>query len=337
MKARAPITTLCLVGFPGANRALATLARTAGGTRHHALASTHAASPEVTFLVDHLRAAPPRVLLLGGWADVYETFVDALAPLGTTCGVYWTSSGGQTDMSGEVPKLARVLAHTALRHRLFASADVARALGTERDGFAHLPVTIEPPTPPRARAAVRAARRTPVVSFFFPVREVRRKNVLNGILAVAGVTPRPVLWLNGLCEAPGYTELLGALGVCFEDLGWMERRRYEMAVARADVGLQPSFAETYDYVAADHLIRGVPVVASRMVPVMDALPAAVRRRMVADDADSPTTLRDLLADLLAHPQERRRLGRLAAGQVCAANGRNIAIARRLLARLTEER
>lgn len=335
MKARAPITTLCLVGFPGANRALATLARTAGGTRHHALASTHAASPEVTFLVDHLRAAPPRVLLLGGWADVYETFVDALAPLGTACGVYWTSSGGQTDMSGEVPKLARVLAHPALRHRLFASADVARALGTERDGFAHLPVTIEPP-PARTPAAVRAARRTPVVSFFFPVREARRKNVLNGIVAVAGVTPRPLLWLNGLCAAPGYTELLRALGVRFEDLGWMERRRYETAVARADVGLQPSFAETYDYVAADHLIRGVPVVASRMVPVMEALPAAVRRRMVADAADSPTALRDRLGELLAHPAERRRLGALAAQHVRAANARDVRVAQRLLARLTEE-
>ena len=334
MSARVPIATLCLVGFPGANRALATLARTAGGTRHHALASTHAASPEVRFLVDHLRAAPPRVLLLGGWADVYETFVDAMAPLGTACGVYWTSSGGQTDMSGETAKLARVLAHPALRHRLFAAGDLARALGRERDGFAHLPVTIEPPR--GVRPGARPARRTPVVSFFFPVREVRRKNVLNGLVAVAGATPRPVLWLNGLGEAPGYPQLLDALGVRFRDLGWMERRRYESAVARCDVGLQPSFAETYDYVAADHLIRGVPVVASRMVPVMEGLPAAVRRRMVADAADSPAALRDRLDDLLAHPAERRRLGALAERHVRAANARDVRIAQRLLARLTEE-
>lgn len=334
MSARVPITTLCLVGFPGANRALATLARTAGGTRHHALASTHEASPEVRFLVDHLRAAPPRVLLLGGWADVYETFVAALAPLGTACGVYWTSSGGQTDMSGETGKLAHVLAHDGLRHRLFAAADLARALGRERDGFAHLPVTIEPPRSVRMRAL--PTRRTPVVSFFFPVREVRRKNVLNGLVAVAGVTPRPVLWLNGLGEAPGYTELLDALGVRFRDFGWMERRRYESAVARCDVGLQPSFAETYDYVAADHLIRGVPVVASRMVPVMDALPAALRRRLVADAADSPAALRDLLGALLAHPAERRRLGARAAQLVHDANARHVRVAQRLLARLTEE-
>lgn len=322
------VTTLCLSGFPGANRALATLARTAGGTRHHAIASTHARSPEVRFLVDHLRGAPPRTLVFGGWADVYETFVAALAPRGTAFGVYWTSSGGQTDVSGEAEKLAGVLAHPRVRHRLFASADLARALGGRRDGVAHLPVTIEAP---RGPLAAHAPATRPVVSFFFPVREVRRKNVLNGLAAATGVECR--LWLNGLADAPGYRALLDALGLRWRDLGWMERRRYETVLRRVAVGLQPSFAETYDYVAADHLLRGVPVVASRMVPVVAALPAAVRRRMVADDADSPAALEDRLRELLARPAERRRLGRLAAAEVRAANERNVRTARRVLARL----
>ena len=108
------IFTICRKAFPGANQALVNLSQTTQQARHVALASTNPESPELQFLIWHLQETQPSLVVFGGWDPVYDVLISALASQQMRFGVYWTSSGGQTDMSQEMTKLQVVLQHEAI-------------------------------------------------------------------------------------------------------------------------------------------------------------------------------------------------------------------------------
>ena len=118
-----------------------------------------------------------------------------------------------------------------------------------------------------------------LVSLFCPPAEYRRKNILNALYALLQVVGDFSLALNGLSHDPAYAVILARLNLRFQEWGWMARERMRKNCGRLDWGMQLSFAESFNYVAAEHLLRGIPILASPMVPVMDLL----------DDADAYTT------------------------------------------------
>lgn len=111
-----------------------------------------------------------------------------------------------------------------------------------------------------------------------------RKNIANQILACSRL-PEAELHLNGLSQNPEFARLLRDLGVKYVDHGWMDRETYIKTVADMDIGLQVTFAETFNYVVVDHLLQGVPVVVSHMVPAVAWDPELAE--LVVDRADSP--------------------------------------------------
>lgn len=320
--------TFCLSGFPGAHRALATLARTTGMTRHLSIAHADAGGAEIGFFCAHLREVRPALMIVGGWSPAYEPLVETAAAVGTRTAVYWTSSGGQSGLSREIGKLAAVLEHRGVQHVLVAGGDLARALPATV--AAHLPVTLDLR---RVRANRPAQRRKANVSLFFPWREAGRKNALNALLAAALLRDRVALRLNGLSEDPEYRDLLAALRLPHRELGWMAEADYRRVLSRIDVGLQPSFAETFDYVAADHLARAVPVVASAMVPVVHGLPASVRRHLLVRNPDSAVEIAAVLERLTGDRRLGRWVGEAAAAALRRSNERNVAAAAKVIAAL----
>ncbi len=321
-----PIVSICLAAFPGAHRALASLAATTRLSRHLSIAEARPGGPEIDFFCAHLRERGPKLLILGGWSEIYDPFVEIVSQAGGQVAIYWTSSGGQTDISREVGKLDRVLRHSAVGRILCASADLAHSLRGAVDA-AHLPVTLD-----LRRAHIRGGREKacPTVSFFFPWREARRKNALNGLLAAASLGKRIRLHLNGLSEEPDYRALLETLRIPHRDLGWMEESVYRRALTRIDIGLQPSFAETFDYVAADHLARGIPVIGSMMVPAIAELPAAIRKYVVVPNPDAAGQIAERLERLAGDRDLRDRVGREGASALSRSNHHNIAAAAALL-------
>ena len=96
---------------------------------------------------------------------------------------------------------------------------------------------------------------------------------------------------------------------------------YEAAVARAQLGLQVSFAESYCYVAAEHLLAGVPV-GSAMVPALDALSPALRERLIVSSPEAVDEIREKLQFLIDRRATARRSGRRARDELLAANARD---------------
>lgn len=114
-----------------------------------------------------------------------------------------------------------------------------------------------------------------------------RKNLSNQLVACSMV-PNIELHLNGLSKRPEFAELLKSLGIKYIEHGWMAKSIYRRTIESMDVGLQVTFAETFNYVVAEHMAAGVPVVSSFMVPIVAN--EKELHPIMAQKADSPTEI-----------------------------------------------
>lgn len=331
-----PIVSLCLAAFAGADRAAVNLSLTTGLARHVTLSSSNPRGPEVAFAIAHLRERRPALVIFNGWSTVYARILAALRRQPIEFAVLWHSGPGQTDLAGEWPALSAIIGERRIAHLLFASESLQATLAPRLPNARHLPDTLaggEWNTPHPSHAAPRA-RRAQITLFAQPA-EAARKNVTGCLLALGTLRSRCCLHLNGLSRDPRYRTLLDLLRLRHRDWGWMTPQQYDAIVRRASIGLQVSFAETYGYVAAEHLARGVPVVGSPAVPVLARLSPSLRRRLVVSNPDSPSEIRDKIRFLVDHPRESAAIGARAGAESAAWNRRDItkatAVLRGLLA------
>jgi len=325
MAAETPIVSLCLAAFAGADRAAVNLSLTTGLTRHLSLASAESHGREVDFAIAHLRESRPALVLFNGWSAAYGRILAALRRQPIGCAVLWQSGPGQTDLASEWPALAAVIGERRIAHLFFASAAMHAMLAPRLRHARHLPNTLAGADwdPPRRRRSPRR-RSSAGVTLFAQPAESARKNVTGCLLALGSLRRRHALHLNGLSGEPRYRMLLDLLRLRYRDWGWMSRERYDAVVRRASVGLQVSFAETYGYVVAEHLARGVPVIGSTAVPVLARLSAPLRRRLVVANPNDAGEIRDKLRFLLDHPRAAALIGARARAEAQAWNRRDIA-------------
>jgi glycosyltransferase involved in cell wall biosynthesis len=332
---RRELVTVCFGGFPGTNRHLREIRRVTGLTRHLVVSGSTPASADVAFLRDHLVTLAPRCVIFGGWHAVYEPLIDAARAAGAEVAVLWTSSVAQTDLSGETAALASLLRDRRVTRFFAASEALVGPLGaTERPSHV-LPLPFSIAATPRVAAKPEGT--TPVVSLFAAPNEFRRKNALACVLALAGLDVPYVLRLNGLAERAEYRTFLEELKVPYDDRGWLDDDDYARALDEVDVGVQPSLAESFNYVVAEHFARAVPVVVSRSVPVAHGLPEHVDRLLVVADPDDPGEIRGKLRVLLTEPEARREAGCAVREHIERVSARNAEAARRTLTAVLAER
>jgi glycosyltransferase involved in cell wall biosynthesis len=328
--------SVCLRGFPGANRALVNPSRLANLGRHITLASPDPNGAEAQFVAELCRAQHPRLVVFGGWSPLYAALVEHLRDEPIRFAVLWTSSPGQTGLSCEGDKLDAIVAERRIGSLLFTSRSFAETFAGRRPGVYHLPLALDVPPSESVQPAATTRRDGPFeVTLFCAAPEYARKNVLNCLLALAGVRGDYRLVVNGLSRDPHYGALLERLEIPWLDHGWMERPHYDAAVARAQLGLQVSFAESYCYVAAEHLLAGVPVLASPMVPALDPLSPPLRERFIVSSPEAVDEIREKVQFLLDRPTLCAELGLRAREELLAANARDAGYARRLLTALVE--
>jgi hypothetical protein len=301
------IITLCAGGFPGTNRSLQSLEKTTGLTRHFVLGGSQPGGAEVKFYIELLKEKNPKRILFGGWSPVYDVFIKGIRSRSTEMGVYWTSSAGQVDISEEAGLLDSIISSRRLKHKLFANGELARALSGSCDSIKHLPDTVL--FPEEAVMRKRGKKEDGLVfSLFCSPFEYKRKNVLNTLLALSMLKRKYTLYLNGLSENRFYGNILKTLRIRYRDFDWMTDEKYQAVLGEVDLGLQISFAETFNYVAAEHIVRRIPVMTSRMVPAVDGMPAYIRKRLVVDDPDSALEIRDKIEYLTGEAGRLKYLG-----------------------------
>jgi glycosyltransferase involved in cell wall biosynthesis len=334
----APIVSVCLAAFAGADRAAVNLSLTTGLTRHLTLSSADPHGAEVEFTLAHLRERRPALVIFNGWNDVYARILAGLRRQPIEFAVVWHSGPSQTDLTGEWPALAHITENDRISHVLFVSAPLHNALAARLPSAHHLPNTLADAewttTAPRRSVARRGRAR---ITLFAQAAEAARKNVAGCLMALGELRTRIRLQLNGLSREPRYRALLDLLRLRYRDWGWMERQRYAAVVGGASIGLQVSLADSYGYVVAEHLARGVPVVGSPAVPILARLSSGLRRRLIVTNPDDPGEIRDKVRFLLDHPRLAVAIGARARGESARWNRRDIATATAVLRRLLAQR
>ena len=295
---RVRILSVCLSGFPGSDTALANLSAATGRTRHLVLTTSDPGGLEIRFFRRYIRQAAPSLVIFGGWSDVYRPLVQSLTRAGCKVAVYWTSSPGQTGLAGELRSLATLLDDPHVDHLWLVHRGTALALRQLEPKCAWLPNVFPPPAHESVGRRHRQSRSTAHISLFCSPREAPRKNAWCQLLALAGFEHPYHLHLNVLASQKPFDRLLRLLRIPFTDHGWMVRETYERVIGEMDVGLQVSMAESFNFVAADHILRGVPVLASPMVPVIADLPHSVSQRLIVARPDDPLAVRAALGALL---------------------------------------
>jgi len=318
------IITFCIRGFPGTNRSLMNLEKTTGLSKHFILNSSNQGSLEIKFFINYLKTEKPKLVVFGGWSAIYEVFLKKLKGNKTQFGIYWTSSPGQVDISEEVGILSFLIEDTRIQHKLFANREFALSLSRHINNVHYLPDTlIIPRSNSKKSNYLSKHKESVIISLFSSPFEYKRKNILNCLLAVSMLKDNYILYLNSLSKNKYYRNLLESLNVRYKDLGWMAEDNYQNILDKVDIGLQASFADTFNHVAAEHIIRGIPVITSHMVPVMQNMSKELKDNLIVDNPDSYLEIKEKIKHLIHNVHLRRKLGTTMLNQITKENDNRI--------------
>jgi glycosyltransferase involved in cell wall biosynthesis len=321
------IVTLCDKGYAGVNRACENLSRGCGLTRHLVLTHANPDGVESSFLLDHLlQLRPPLVLLCGGWSHLYERFLEVLTNHSVLVGMWWLSSAGQLGLAGEQEQFVRFLDEPRLFRRYVSSRSLAEVLGSR---VAYLPCLL--PGLGSRRAAEQTGRTgPPAISLFCGPDERSRKNVAASLLALHRLKQPYVLHLNGTSTDTRYNRLLQTLSIPFREHGWIAENKLDGVLRQMSLGLQVSFAESFGYAVVEHLLRGIPVVATAGMPSFTGVPSEALAHMAVNCPDNPEEIAIRIEALLNLPDRGREVAASARAGIVASNEKSAEVCRQIL-------
>ena len=151
-----------------------------------------------------------------------------------------------------------------------------------------------------------------------------RKNLANQLLAASQI-PNAELHVNGLSQRPEFSTLMKHLELKVIDHGWMAKEKYLQTIADMDIGLQVTFAETFNYVVADFMNQGIPIITSYMVPIISR--DLTLHDLAVKKADSPD---EITSKILSALKNREHYGILCKQSIIKLAERNNRILKDLI-------
>ena len=266
---------------------------------------------------------PPGLCILGAWRRDYPTYIRKHRRSDVTFALSWHSSWSQIEQGREWGYLAKALdlLRAGLIERLFVSCEeTAAVVGKMGKGSVEwLPDALDTTLTDRIVPVRRPGRHVDLFCTGTP-----RKNLYPQVAALAETDA--VLHVNTM-NAKTVAPVAGALGVKTAGHNLPQRADYLRLIGGMTAGLQVSLAESFNYVAAEHMLLGVPVLVSRHVPCR--LPDA---RLVVDDEHSPAAIRAKLLPLLDDPALRDELGAACREHITILAAEHNRVARDVLSR-----
>lgn len=247
-----PILTVCPEAYPGTTSVL----------KHY----------NVTNLVDHTDEISPDtvqgrdMVILGGWHPIYFEAIQKISAENVKVGMFWTSSVGQTDFSNngiEVAFIHNIMdwIRSGMVDYLFCATPSVESMFQQfipEDKVILLPYAFDWDTVQKS-----LVKDMPVgddwVDLFCPGDT--RKNIL--VQTHGAKIADAHLHFSGL--KPRYKNFAQLLNVRYTDMGWMQKEQYYRAVQTMKLGLQVTYAETFDYVVAEHFALKRPCLISTVM------------------------------------------------------------------------
>ena len=199
------------------------------------------------------------VIFGGGWIGDYEKINKIAITNGIKTGLLFCSPFGQADLCNENHILMKVCDMVSLRHiNYLFTGDIAvaevfkRLLGADRVNW--LPQTLN------IHNFKFINKPSNTIGLFCNANV--NKNILNQLVAVS-LVKNHYLITNALTD--NYRRLANELNINYDRYDWLSDIDYQKLISSVGVGLQVSWSEAFDYVAAEMSLQGIPVVTGNTI------------------------------------------------------------------------
>ena len=103
-------------------------------------------------------------------------------------------------------------------------------------------------------------------------------------------------------------------------MGWMPKEKYLQALQTMKLGIQVTYAETFDYVVAEHFIYGIPCLVSKTI---DWIPRTdVWNDIMIDNFDDPNEIARKIKALMKDEDLRINIGKRCRSRIRLVARRN---------------
>jgi len=249
---RPPILTVAPTAYPGTTAVL----------QHYGVTGL----TEHTDEISKETIANRKLIMFGGWHPIYHEALQKIYPYDIPTALFWTSSVGQIDFSNsgveisfihliadlvESEALKYVILGTPQNFNLFTHIIPKKNLiylpyAVDLDSIEkHVDKDLYPQDRWVDMFCPMDTRKNPLV-------QMHMAKLANANLHMSGMRPR-------------YSDFAEMIRLNFTDMGWMQRPNYYRAVQTMKVGLQVTFAETFDYVVAEHFALERPCMISTVM------------------------------------------------------------------------
>ena len=194
------------------------------------------------------------IIFGGGWLGDYEKINKIAVTNGIKTGLLFCSPFGQADLCGEGKILMKTFDMVGLGHiNYLFTGDLAFAevlkkfMGNNRVHW--LPQTLN------THSFKLITKPNNKIGLFCSPNP--NKNILNQLVAVSLVEDHHLV-TNALTDK--FRRLANEFNINYDRYDWLSDVDYQKIISSVGVGLQMSWSEAFDYVAAEMSLQGIPVV-----------------------------------------------------------------------------
>lgn len=278
-----PIVTICPEDYPGTTSVLKHF-NVAGNVEH-----TSEISPASIKGRDRV--------ILGGWTGMYYEALRKIKTTGVPTSLFWTSSVGQTDFSNngiEVSFLHLIndMVHSGLLDNVLCATPSVQNMFQQfipEDKVILLPYAFDWEEVQKFQIEDMPVGKD-WVDLYCPGDT--RKNIL--VQSHGAKIADVHLHYSGL--RPKYRNFADLIKLRYADMGWMDKTRYYKSVQTMKLGMQVTYAETFDYVVAEHFALKRPCLISTVMGQW--VDKKLWKELMVYNLDDPNEVADLIKGIM---------------------------------------
>lgn len=252
------LTCVTHAGWSGVVAALKTTAEILGIGKcllfDNSIQNTHRIMTEV-------QRALPEILLLGGYGSFIDIIIDKLHHRSTII-ILWCSNLLQSELTNELGPFQHVL-YLLMTHKIHGIAFIEQySYKTMKMAYPDLSFYYLPCVPIPREVDIKTELEENSFNIDLFCTPDGRKNIYNQIMALKDIATLHVNY-----EKQPYIDVAKASSN-IKNYGRLPQSKLDVYTSSMQLGSQVSFNESYNYVAADHMLMGIPVLASKFVPAV---------------------------------------------------------------------
>jgi len=257
-------------------------------------------------IIKDLRQNPPDILFLGGWDDNIRNILHNKSSK-TKVALMWCSPMTQIDLSDESVRFQevwRLSKEGKINWLVLPLASDFYTLSTSNANLKYMPIYMD--SADLEKYKVQNVE-SPSDSYNADIfcAPCPRKNILNQICGLIPHKEKIHLHLNyGPSQQNSqYINFTKEIYGNFTNHGWMDRSAYLKKIQEMSFGMQVSLSESFNYVAAEHMHYGVPMIISQMSPLAKYLKPL---DLVVDNPQDSSSIENLVKKIINH-EDRQSL------------------------------